>query len=97
MSNVIVQDTLTKAADGHREFFLIYDNHRQSWSTTRNKNRVIVFASITGLKLLAESIHWHGDWTFKSAAKYFAQLYVLHGFFPESETGKVWRKRKVHF
>ena len=48
LSEVIVHDTLTK--DGKFNF-LIYDNHK--------KNRILVFVSPIGLKMLSESDKWH--------------------------------------
>ena len=42
-AEVVVHDTMTKAADGYKEQFLIYDNHTLPWSTSKNRNRIIVF------------------------------------------------------
>ena len=53
LSEVIVHDTLTK--DGKFNF-LIYDNHK--------KNRILVFVSPIGLKMLSDSDKWHSDGTF---------------------------------
>ena len=48
LSEVVVHDTMTNGAD--KVNFLIYDNHRPPWSNSKNRNRVIVFASKTGLE-----------------------------------------------
>jgi hypothetical protein len=70
---------------------MIFDNHK--------KNRIILFSSSAGLKMLAESRAHYADGTFRCAAKYFAQLYVIMAFF-ESNTenkgkDKVWQKRMI--
>ena len=58
-----------------------------------------MFASPTGLKILSESKKWHGDGTFHTKSKYFAQLYTLHGYFPpgkyDPKDNKVWVKRMI--
>ena len=73
LSNVVVNDIKTK--DGKFNF-MIYDNHK--------KNRILVFVSYTGLKMLSESNKWHSDGTFHTKAKYFGQLYTIHAYFPSS-------------
>ena len=70
LANVQVHDVKTQ--DGKFNF-LIYDNHKQ--------NRILVFASKTGLKMLSESVKWHSDGTFHTKSKYFAQLYTIHAYF----------------
>jgi hypothetical protein len=40
----------------------------------------MVFCSLIGLRILAKCLNWHGDGTFHTAAKYFSQLYILHGW-----------------
>ncbi|CAF1124617.1 unnamed protein product, partial [Brachionus calyciflorus] len=42
------------------------------------KNKIIVFASPPQLEVLSKSTQWYADGTFKSAAKFFYQLYILH-------------------
>ena len=45
-AEVVMHDTITKAADGYKEQFLIYDNHTLPWSTSKNRNRIILFVSV---------------------------------------------------
>ena len=59
-----------------------------------------MFASNTGLKILSESDKWHSDGTFHTKAKYFAQLYTIHAYFPPSKydpekPDRVWVKRMI--
>jgi len=63
-------DTKTNAG----QKFLLYDNKK------KKKNRIMIFCSSSGLKLLCRSLFWHCDGTFHCAAKYFTQLYILHGW-----------------
>ncbi len=42
------------------------------------KNRIMLFSSPIGLKMLSHSLFWHGDNIFHCAAKYFMQLYIIH-------------------
>ena len=42
--------------------FLIYDNN--------SSERILIFASEMGLKMLSETFVWHADGTFYSASKY---------------------------
>ena len=92
--DVEVKDTLTS----DQQPFLIFDN--------KKRNRILIFASPTGLKILSESKKWHGDGTFQLCkvftkyfvkSKYFAQLYTIHGYFPPAKydqaVDKVWVKR----
>jgi hypothetical protein len=71
MAEVTVHDTMT--TNGKFKF-LIYDNHK--------KNRILVFASPTGLKMLSECEKWHADGTFHTKSRYFGQLYTIHAFYP---------------
>ena len=43
-------------------------------------NRMLIFASIEGLKLLASSPQWHFDGTFKSCPKLFTQIFTIHAW-----------------
>ncbi len=80
--DVEIQNIYTASTENDKEVFLIYDNHRQPWSNNAKRNRIVMFASTPGLEMLAQSLYLHGDGTFHTAARYFAQLYVLHAFFP---------------
>jgi len=44
-------------------------------------NSMLVFGSRIGLEVLSKSTSMHGDGTFYVAAKYFYQLYLLHGWY----------------
>jgi hypothetical protein len=72
------------------ERFLLLDNQK-------NPNRILAFSSDLGIKILSGSTHYHGDGTFRTAAKYFGQLYVLHAYYPDLDkwvdSDTVWRKR----
>ncbi len=70
---LIVPEVKTK----YGEPFLIHDN--------KKKNRILVFASPIGLKILSESKRWHSDGTFHTKSKYFGQLYTIHAYFPPSK------------
>ena len=86
INKVIVRNKLT--ADGKK--FLISDNNK--------KNRIIVFASPTGLKMLSESKKIHMDGTFHTKARYFGQLCVIHASFSEKKyenNDEVWVKRTI--
>ena len=90
MSEVVVTNTLT----GRGEPFLIFDN--------KKKNRILLFCSPNGLHILSKSKTWHGDGTFHCAAKFFAQLYTIHAYFPSNPKGfnkdkpeEVWVKRML--
>jgi hypothetical protein len=80
--DVVIHNIYTASTEQDKEVFLIYDNHRQPWSSNAKRNRIVMFASTPGLQMLEESQYLHGDGTFHTAARYFAQLYVLHAFFP---------------
>jgi hypothetical protein len=60
---------------------------------------LLIFASEKVLRMLSESVWWHGDGTFHSASKYFAQLYCIFAYFPRREfpkpesNGKPWVRR----
>ena len=49
--------------------FLIYDS--------KDKNRILIFASPSGLKMLSESSKWHADGTFHTKSKYFRKFYKV--------------------
>lgn len=81
---IVINDKLT--ANG-KETFNFYDSYKP--------NRIIGFASPTGLKCLAESMFNHADGTFHTATRYTNQLYVIHAYFPPKKIevdGKVWVK-----
>ena len=44
-------------------------------------NGILVFASHEGLEILSKSRSWHADGTFHTAAKYYYQLYLIHGWY----------------
>jgi hypothetical protein len=52
--------------------FLMYD------SGFGDHDRIFIFASEMGRRLLAESEHWYADGTFKVCPEVFFQLYTLH-------------------
>jgi hypothetical protein len=95
IAEVVVHNKNTISKTNPQQF-LIYDNYDTGY---KGPNRILVFVSPTGLQVLQESKHWHGDGTFRTASKFFAQLYTLHGFFPETKYDPtkvaVWRKRMV--
>ena len=41
----------------------------------------MAFASPIGLQILALASIWHADGTFRSAAQFFMQLYIIHGVY----------------
>jgi hypothetical protein len=60
-------------------------NNKVIISHNNKKNRIIVFASPTGLKMLSESKKIHMDGTFHTKARYFEQLCVIHASFSEKK------------
>ena len=61
-------------SEGFKENLLVFDN--------KKKNRILLFCSDSRIKILSQSGTWHGDGTFHCSAKWFAQLYVIHAYFP---------------
>ena len=55
------------------EQFLIYD------SGVGDAERIFIFASESGLRLLSECDYWYGDGTFKVCPDLYFQLYTIHG------------------
>lgn len=54
--------------------FLMYDNFQEGED---NSNRLIVFATFSGLKCLCDSDFWFMDGTFGTAPKQFQQLFII--------------------
>jgi hypothetical protein len=48
-----------------------------------DKERVLIFASRTGLEILSKTTQWHADGTFKSAPQMFLQVYIICGFYKD--------------
>ena len=46
----------------------------------KSGNRMIVMASPLGLEILSKAVQWHVDGTFKSAAKFYHQLWIVHAW-----------------
>ena len=46
----------------------------------KSGNNMIVMASPLGLKVLSEAKQWHVDGTFKSTAKFYHQLWIVHAW-----------------
>jgi hypothetical protein len=44
------------------------------------KNKLLVFASPTQIEALSKATHWYADGTFRSASKFYYQLYILHAY-----------------
>jgi hypothetical protein len=45
------------------------------------KNQLFVFSSRFGLEALSKCQIWHADGTFYTAAKFFYQMYTIHGYY----------------
>ncbi|CAF0785946.1 unnamed protein product [Brachionus calyciflorus] len=60
-------DEYTKTSNGQK--FLIF-NHKN--------NKILVFCSTTQLEALSKATHWYADGTFRTAAKHYYQLYIIH-------------------
>ncbi|CAF1067278.1 unnamed protein product [Brachionus calyciflorus] len=52
--------------------FLQYDNKN-------NNNRILIFISYIGFKILFGSKRWHFDGTFKASPNFFKQILTIHG------------------
>jgi hypothetical protein len=48
-----------------------------------DKERVLIFASKTGLEILSKTVQWHANGTFKTAPKMFQQVYIIFGFYKD--------------
>uniref|UniRef100_A0A2S2QRY9 MULE transposase domain-containing protein n=1 Tax=Sipha flava TaxID=143950 RepID=A0A2S2QRY9_9HEMI len=55
--------------------FLLFNNYEINGPT---KNRILIFCTSEGLKLMSASEHWFADGTFKSAHSIFTQIYTIH-------------------
>ena len=70
---------------------LIYDNN---WT-----DRILIFAFEWGLRVLSLTSIWHGDGTFYSCSKYFAQLYCIFAHFEAKnkfvDNGVSWVRRTI--
>ena len=53
-------------------------------------NKILVFASIDGLKALSASKNWHADGTFKKAAKHYYQLYIIQAWYENRMIPACW-------
>jgi hypothetical protein len=52
LGDIVIENKMTS----NNEPFMIFDN--------KKKNRIVLFCSPTGLKILSESLTWHSDGTF---------------------------------
>ncbi|CAF0949937.1 unnamed protein product [Brachionus calyciflorus] len=46
----------------------------------KSKYKILIFCSPTQLDALSKATHWYVDGTFKSAAKFYYQLYIIHTY-----------------
>lgn len=56
------------------------NNQNEKFLIYNKDNKILVFASPTQLKALSQATHWYADGTFRTAAKYFYQLYIIHAY-----------------
>ena len=61
----------TKTIEG--KDFMMYDNKKL-------ENRIVIFISEYGFRLLSQCERWHGDGTFFSAPEPFNQVYLIHAY-----------------
>ena len=65
-----IQDVkVTDKTTSGRKPFLIYDS--------KDKNLILIFASLIGLKMLSEISKWHANGTFLTKSKYFGQQHTI--------------------
>ncbi|CAF0823071.1 unnamed protein product [Brachionus calyciflorus] len=69
---IILEGEYIVCQDGKNRF-LLFD--------TKDNDRIIAFASDTGLKILSQSDSWHVDGTFKAAPKCYAQVFTINAWF----------------
>jgi len=74
LDELVVPSQLTVTEDD--KDFLICDGKVE-------KERILIFASRTGLEILSKTQQWHADGTFKSAPQMFLQVYIICGFYKE--------------
>ncbi|CAF0936932.1 unnamed protein product [Brachionus calyciflorus] len=43
-------------------------------------NKILVFCSLIGLQALGKTSHWYADGTFRSSARFYYQLYIIHAY-----------------
>jgi hypothetical protein len=55
--------------------FLLFDNYEIK---SPIKNKILIFCTSEGLKLMSEYKHWFAEGTFKSAHSIFTQIYTIH-------------------
>ncbi|RMZ95560.1 hypothetical protein BpHYR1_038462 [Brachionus plicatilis] len=65
-------DQKTILVNGQKETFLRFDNQN------KDKNRVLIFISNTGIEILKKAEEYHLDGTFKNAPKQFYQILTVH-------------------
>ncbi|RNA02866.1 hypothetical protein BpHYR1_021018, partial [Brachionus plicatilis] len=68
----IKNDQKTILINGEQEMFLRFDNE------DKNKNRILLFISSTGIEILQKAEEYHLDGTFKIAAQQFYQILTVH-------------------
>ncbi|CAF0726446.1 unnamed protein product [Brachionus calyciflorus] len=61
-------------------------NEGKKFLILNRKNKILVFASSDGLECLSKCEFWAGDGTFHVAAKYFYQLYIIHGYYESNDS-----------
>jgi hypothetical protein len=43
-------------------------------------NKILIFSSPTQIEALSKASHWYADGTFRTAAKHYYQLYIIHAY-----------------
>ncbi|CAF1005787.1 unnamed protein product, partial [Brachionus calyciflorus] len=69
--DIVINDVYSKI---NNEQFLQFDNNNHS-------NRILIFMSPIGMKILANSTRWHLDGTFKTCPTHFHQILSIHGYY----------------
>ena len=56
------------------------NNQNEKYLIYNKDNKILVFSSPTQIKALSQATHWYADGTFRTAAKFFYQLYIIHAY-----------------
>ena len=75
---LLPKSTLAIDLDG-QYLVTIYGQRFLLFDTQIGSQRIIAFSSNFQMEILAKSIQWHVDRTFKTAPHLFAQNYLIHG------------------
>lgn len=85
--NIRTKHDAAPAIPGNRRELVIPDNYKITkngadfllFDSGPTDDRILIFSTRRNLRLLAQSMHWYVDGTFKTVPHLFCQLYTIHG------------------